>query len=109
MSARGRGRGGRGRGRGGRGRGRSGVRGRGNSRGRRGRGQGRFGTIRRRTESLVNDIVTDSEPTMDNVKSYFMGNVSFEQHYQAQEENRDRYAAAVATMIENGVDIVQSK
>ena len=114
---------GRGRGRGGiRGRGgsRGGIRGRGASRGGRRGGRGRFGASNRsrsRSRSLSprRDSLTlengpsESGPSMDNVKSFFMQQVSFEQHYKGQQENRDKYAAAMAVIMKNGVNIVQSK
>lgn len=43
------------------------------------------------------------------VTSYFVGSVSADQHYEGQEQNRDRYAAGMAVLQKNGVDIAQSK
>ena len=95
---------GRGRGRGSRGgRGRVASRGRGVSR------NGRLGSRSQYSRSRSHSLDENTEPTLDNVKSFFIGNVSFEQHYKAQEESRDRYAAGIATVIESGMDIVQSK
>lgn len=100
-----------GRGRGLRGRGRG--QGRGNSRRQDERGNDlrrrRSNTRSRPSESPSIDTTDGREMSMDDVKSYFVGNVSYDHHYQAQEENRDKYAAAIVTMTESGVDIAQSK
>lgn len=37
--------------------------------------------------------------------SYFVGSVSADQHYAGQEQNRDRYAAGMAVLEKNGVDV----
>lgn len=96
----------------GRGRGRGGSnRGRGGRRGRGGFGRSRVSRSHNCRSRSPSPVATTevAEPSMDDVKSFFMGKVSFEQHYQGQEENRDKYAAAISTMINSGVDVVQSK
>lgn len=42
------------------------------------------------------------------VTSYFVGSVSVDQHYEGQEQNRDKYAAGMAVLESNGVDIAQN-
>ncbi|KAK3576583.1 hypothetical protein CHS0354_011259 [Potamilus streckersoni] len=106
---------GRGRGRGGgRGRGRSASGGRGRSAGRVGRG-GRRGGARSApptgTDSDANDIAETQPHELDvdkNVKNFFVGNVTIEQHYKGQEQNRDRYAACMAVLEASGVEIAQN-
>jgi hypothetical protein len=44
-----------------------------------------------------------------NPQDYFTGNVTVEQHYNGQNENRERYAATMAVLQESGVEIAQSK
>ena len=44
-----------------------------------------------------------------NLKKFFVGTASFEQHFKAQQENRRRYAAGMKVLEKNGVDISQSK
>ncbi|XP_052101817.1 uncharacterized protein LOC127735621 [Mytilus californianus] len=108
---RGRGRGGSSRGRGGSSRGRGGSsRGRGSRRGRGGFGRSRGSRSQNcRSRSPSPDTTTEvAEPSMDDVKSFFMGKVSFEQHIKGQEENRDKYTAAISTMMNSGVDVVQN-
>lgn len=68
----------------------------------------RSNTRSRPSESPSIDTTDEREMSMDDVKSYFVGNVSCDHHYQAQEENRDKYAAAIVTMTESGVDIAQN-
>ena len=99
------------------------MRGRGTSRGRgrgrggsRGRGRGGYAGGGRRvasrepkeevikTEDELKDLDVDKD-----VLSFFVGAVSVEQHFNAQEKNRDRYAAGMAVLQRNGVDIAQSK
>lgn len=95
----------------GRGRGRGGSnRGRGGRRGRGGFGRSRVSRSHNCRSRSPSPVATTevAEPSMDDVKSFFMGKVSFEQHYQGQEENRDKYAAAISTMMNSGVDVVQN-
>ncbi|KAL3857791.1 hypothetical protein ACJMK2_012426 [Sinanodonta woodiana] len=106
---------GRGRGRrGGRGRGRSASGGRGRSGGRRGRGGRRGGAHSappRGTDSDAKDVAETEQKELDvekNVKDFFVGNVSIEQHYKGQEQNRDRYAACMAVLEDSGVEIAQN-
>ena len=40
---------------------------------------------------------------------FFTGKATFEQHYDAQRENKERYAAALTVMHRNGVEISPSK
>ncbi|KAH3736540.1 uncharacterized protein LOC127850969 [Dreissena polymorpha] len=91
---------GRGRGRGGRGRG---GRGRGSSRGRGGRNTRSQSKPREETTTTPKELNIETDVT-----SYFVGNVSADQHYEGQQQNRDRYAAAMAVLQNNGVDIVQN-
>ena len=103
---------GRGRGRGGRGgrggsRGRGASRGRGGSRGRRSFRGGRGGGNRsggERTEPKVEIVDIDTHP-----KEFFVGVVSTQEHLNAQEKNRSRYAAVLHTLQNNHVTIAQSK
>ena len=43
------------------------------------------------------------------VTAYFLKNVSADQHYEGQTENRDRYVAGMAVLENNGVEIALSK
>ena len=43
------------------------------------------------------------------LQKYFVGTASFEQHYDAQEANRDRYIAGLIVMNKSGIEISQSK
>ena len=93
---------GRGRGRGGRGRG---GRGRGGFAGR-----GRRVASREPKEDVDKKEIEDKELDVDkDVLSFFVGAVSTEQHFSAQEKNRDRYAAGMAVLQKNRVEIAQSK
>ena len=95
---------GRGRGRGGgRGRGRSGGRGRGRS-GRSYRGVSGRSVAASNVESVAYTGDISSDP-----KGLFTGTASTEQHLEAQKENPGRYAAALAVLIKNKVQITQSK
>ena len=104
MSARGgfRGRPYRGRGRG------TGRGGRGGSFHRRGRGANRH-ISRLQSEKDTQTDDTDRVEFEKNVRPYFTGNVSFEEHFKAQSTHGDKYAAAMAAMIKTGVEISQSK
>ena len=105
MSARGgfRGRPYRGRGRG------TGRGGRGGSFHRGGRGGNRHSN-RQQNENDTRTDNTDGELEFEkNVRPYFTGNVSFEEHFKAQSTHGDKYAAAMAAMIKTGVEISQSK
>ena len=42
-------------------------------------------------------------------KSYFTRTASYEQHFKGQAENRNKYAAAIAVMMNSGAHFVQSK
>ena len=100
-------------------RGRGGFRGRGRGRGRGasrgGRGGSRFGRgghvrHRHRLDS-ANDTGTIPDTELDfekNVRPYFTGNVSFEEHFKAQSAHSDKYAAAMAAMMKTGVEISNS-
>lgn len=108
-----------GRGRGGRGRGGRGRGGRGGGgRGRGGRGRGGPGRGRGRGGSAGPAASGSDKPQMEvekdldingEVKDFFIGQASFEQHYNGQEINRTRYAAALAVCMETGVEISQSE
>ncbi|XP_069142334.1 uncharacterized protein [Argopecten irradians] len=81
-------------------------------RGRRGRGRGwgRHGRAPREAEKTPKEEVEIATAPEDldvnkNASSFFMGNVTFDQHYKGQEANRDRYAAAMEAMVKNGVEI----
>ena len=101
------------------GRGRGRGRGRGASRGGRGRGRGRGRKITRAWESISAtgnsdelDKQTSETEAMDinrDACQFFTGKATFEQHYDAQQENKERYAAALTVMHRNGVEISQSK
>jgi hypothetical protein len=54
--------------------------------------------------NTVTDLDVDKEVT-----AYFVGSVSADQHYQGQTQNRDRYAAGMAVLEKNGVEIALSK
>ena len=88
-------------------------RGRGRGRGRGGRRGGRGGGSRQRRDSsqVKADTDTDTvEVSLDkNPQGYFTGKVTVEQHYNGQNENRTRYAATMAVLQENGVEVAQSK
>ncbi|XP_060085365.1 uncharacterized protein LOC132564751 [Ylistrum balloti] len=94
-----RGRGGRGRGRGGRGRG-GGGRGRGRS-ARGGAGASTDGASSENKE--VKDLNIDTD-----LQAFFVGNASVSQHYVAQNQNTERYAAGMAVLQRNGVEIAQN-
>nr|XP_022290775.1 uncharacterized protein LOC111102373 [Crassostrea virginica] len=89
-------------------------RGRGRGRGRGGRRGGRYrggGSRQRRDSSQVKaDTDTDTvEVSLDkNPQGYFTGKVTVEQHYNGQNENRTRYAATMAVLQENGVEVAQN-
>ena len=107
MSDRGRGRG---RGRGGRGRGGRGRGGRGRSRGR-----GAASQIRKPVEEDWNKVFEDEREMAtdldieDNPRDYFMGNVTFDEHYKAQCKDKDMYAASIAVMLRSGYELPASK
>ncbi|OWF49165.1 uncharacterized protein LOC110452170 [Mizuhopecten yessoensis] len=90
----------RGRGRGGRGRG---------GRGRRG---GRSGShsASAPTEGTSSDSQVEvKELSVDtDLQAFFVGNASVAQHYAAQNQNTQRYAAGMAVLQKNGVEIVQN-
>ena len=93
-------------------RGRGRGRGRGAGRGGRGRfaGRGRRVASREPKEDIDKKEVEQKDLDVDkDVLSFFVGAVSTEQHYAAQEKNRDRYAAGMAVLQKNRVDIAQSK
>jgi len=59
----------------------------------------------------VNDIL---EPPKDldvdtNVRDYFLGNVTHDQHHKGQEKNRNRYTAAMVVMLKSGYEMPQSR
>ena len=95
-------------------------RGRGQGRGpSRGRGRGRGRKI---TQAWENTSGTGNSDELDKQTSeteamdinrdacqFFTGKATFEQHYGAQQENKERYAAALTVMHRNGVEISQSK
>ncbi len=119
MSGRGQGRGrgrgqGRGRGRGGGGSRGRGGRGSGSGGGRGGRGGGRGGAASAAPREAW-DIDTTEQKAEENLdinkdlKKFFISTASFEQHYNAQEENKVRYAAGMATLENTGVEVSQSK
>ncbi|XP_064628385.1 uncharacterized protein LOC135487986 [Lineus longissimus] len=85
----------RGRGRGGRGRGR----GRG--------GRGNYGATSSVPTTPSNQKNEDLDINKD-VKGFFVGTASPELHYEAQEENRFRYAAAMCLMDELGIEMSQN-
>ena len=105
----------------GRGRGRGGLRGRGRGRGRgrqRGRGRGRGQEPDQEAapysdwEMTADDTSPDQEMldiNKDDVTKFFIGTASFDQHYNAQNTNKVRYAAAIDVLDKNGVDISQSE
>ena len=106
---------GRGRGRG-RGCGAGRGRGRGASRGRGGRGRGRGAwentTGSGNSDEWALDNQTGEAEAMDiqrDAGQFFTGKATFEQHYDAQRENKERYAAALTVMHRNGVEISPSK
>jgi hypothetical protein len=76
-----------------------------------GRGGSRGGyhnTGSRDNDDNTNQVVKDLNVN-DEVTSYFVGSVSADQHFDGQEQNRDRYAAGMAVLEKNGVDIAISK
>ena len=95
----------------GRGRGRGGRGGRGRGRGRGGyAGRGRRVASRESKDEIDSKEVEVKELDVDkDVLSFFVGTVSTEQHFSAQEKNRDRYAAGMAVLQRNRVDVSQSK
>lgn len=97
MRGRGRGRG-RG-GRGGRGRGRGGFAGRGS----------RVASRESKDELEKKEVEVKDLDVDKDVLSFFVGTVSTEQHFTAQEKNRDRYAAGMAVLQKNRVEVAQSK
>lgn len=97
------------RGRGGHGRGRGRGRGRGGRGGRSGsRGRGSRVTSAAESDGASKAEVRDLTVETD-LQAYFVGNASIAQHHHAQSMNKDRYAAGMAVLQKNGVDIVQSK
>ena len=95
----------------GRGRGRGGRGGRGRGRGRGGSaGRGRRVASRESKDEIDSKEVEVKELDVDkDVLSFFVGTVSTEQHFCAQEKNRDRYASGMAVLQRNRVDVSQSK
>lgn len=73
-----------------------------------GRRGGRSQSAPRESGNEVQSQPKDLDVEKD-VTSFFVGSVSADQHYTGQEQNRDRYAAAMAVMQNNGIDIAQSK
>ena len=57
----------------------------------------------------LNDTGTVEVSLDKNPQGYFTGKVTVEQHYNGQNENRTRYAATMAVLQENGVEVAQSK
>lgn len=57
-------------------------------------------------------MTADTEKTDVNLETnpqgYFTGSVTVEQHYNGQNENRERYAATMAVLQENGVEVAQN-
>lgn len=52
------------------------------------------------------DLIEKKELDVNkDVTSFFVGSVSADQHHEGQEQNRDRYAAGMAVLQKNGVDI----
>ncbi|BFZ09851.1 hypothetical protein BsWGS_12890 [Bradybaena similaris] len=88
---------GRGRGRGGRSTGRT-------NRGRRGQSSGR---TEQRDESHKNASQTELS-IEDDPKAFFTGTSSTEQHLQAQNRNRVRYAATLAVLVKNKIEVTQN-
>ncbi|KAH3792500.1 hypothetical protein DPMN_145997 [Dreissena polymorpha] len=84
-------------------RGGRGVRGRGSSRGRGGRNTRSQSKPRKETTTTPKELNIETDIT-----AYFVGNVSADQHYEGQQQNRDRYTAAMAVLQNNGVDIAQN-
>jgi hypothetical protein len=71
----------------------------------RGRGRGN-----RHTPKPVTEKEEPMEVSLEtNPQGYFTGSVTMEQHYNGQNENRGRYAATMAVLQENRVEIAQSK
>ncbi|XP_033727100.1 uncharacterized protein LOC117316564 [Pecten maximus] len=98
------------RGRGGRGRGRGG-RGRGGRRGRSGRG-GRSGNAAAGSStdgaSPENKVEVKELSVDTDLQAFFVGNASVSQHYVAQNQKVQRYAAGMAVLQKNGVEIAQN-
>lgn len=88
---------------------RGGLRGRGRGRGRGGRRGGRGRSQNRSPAQVTADTENTDINLETNPQDYFTGNVTVEQHYNGQNENRERYAATMAVLQENGVDVAQSK
>ncbi|XP_046571651.1 uncharacterized protein LOC124279819 [Haliotis rubra] len=97
-----------GRGRG-RGRGRRGGGHRGRSRG--GRGAMRGGMGRQHVEEVTDQNKVEEHTDLDiekEPKDYFVGTVSMADHVKGQEQNRTRYAAAMAVLANSGVAVSQN-
>lgn len=84
---------------------------RGRGRGRGGRsGRGRSGGRRPQQPKDDNEVkITEELDISKDVKKYFIGNGSVEQHYNAQNENKHKYAAGMVALMKDGVTITQSK
>ncbi|XP_048769529.2 uncharacterized protein LOC125675774 [Ostrea edulis] len=77
-----------------------------------GRGRGRGGHPRGRGNRTPKRVTEKEEPVEvsleTNPQGYFTGSVTVEQHHNGQNENRERYAATMAVLQENGVEIAQN-
>ncbi|XP_061176627.1 uncharacterized protein LOC133185443 [Saccostrea echinata] len=94
-------------------RGRNNIRGRGRGRGgrdgRRGRGGSRRRIGRRNPTNFDTKKKVPVEVNLEtNPQEYFTSNITVEQHYNGQNENRVRYSAAMAVLQENGVEVAQN-
>ena len=77
--------------------------------GRRGGSRGGYrNTASRDNDDNKTEVAKDLDVNNE-VTSYFVGSVSADQHFEGQEQNRDRYAAGMAVLEKNGVDIALSK
>lgn len=90
-----------------------GGRGRGRGRGGRGRGRGGGGAAAINTDETTGISGEGKDKVQldlnKDIKEFFVGTASFEQHHDAQESNRTRYAAGMAVLSQNGVKVSQSK
>lgn len=91
----------------GRGRGRGGARGRGRGRGSgRGRSRGRNNTLQANDENDTKN--TDDLNINIDVKKFFIGNATVEQHYNAQNENKHKYVAGMVALMKDNVSLTQN-
>ena len=60
--------------------------------------------------ALDKNIESDAELDIEkDARAFFVGQASFEQHYDGQEKNRYKYAATLKVFDKNSIEVSQSK